>query len=337
MRTETLSHLRCPLCREPLAVADTGDTAAARALRCPRRHSFDIARQGYVNLLAGRAPHAGDSGEMVAARNAFLGAGHYDFVSTAVVEAAQREITRITAEPATAEPGEPATAEPGEPATAGPGGAGEPARAGPGAPAGRGAAGTSAATYAGLVVDVGAGTGRHLAAVLDALPAAAGLAVDVSKPALRRAARAHRRADAALCDTWRPLPLADGSAALLLDVFAPRNGAEFRRVLRPDGALLVVTPAEDHLAELVGGLGLLRVDPDKAGRVAGSLAGHFDLVDRADHRRALALARPEVRTLVGMGPSAWHADPDRLAERIEALPEPVTVTASVRLAVYHPR
>ena len=48
------------------------------ALRCPRRHSFDIARQGYVDLRAGRAPHAGDTAEMVAARADFLAAGHYD-------------------------------------------------------------------------------------------------------------------------------------------------------------------------------------------------------------------------------------------------------------------
>ena len=46
-------------------------------------------------------------------------------------------------------------------------------------------------------------------AVLAALPDAVGLALDVSKPALRRAARAHPRAAAALADTWQRLPLAD--------------------------------------------------------------------------------------------------------------------------------
>jgi 23S rRNA (guanine745-N1)-methyltransferase len=37
--------LRCPICRLDLA-------AAAGALACRNRHSFDIAREGYVNLLA---------------------------------------------------------------------------------------------------------------------------------------------------------------------------------------------------------------------------------------------------------------------------------------------
>ncbi|MEV4522246.1 23S rRNA methyltransferase [Micromonospora sp. BL1] len=283
MDDRVLARLRCPVCAEPLAEATAG---TARALRCPRGHSFDIARQGYVNLLAGRAPHTGDSAEMVAARAGFLAAGHYDTVAAALAGTAVR------------------------------------------------VAGSD--PYP-LVVDAGAGTGHYLAAVLAALPDAAGLALDVSKPALRRAARAHPRAAAALADTWQRLPLADRSTAVLLNVFAPRNGPEFHRVLDPGGALLVVTPAADHLAELVDALDLLRVDPDKADRVAGSLGGHFAEESATGHRARLALTRAEVTTLVGMGPSAWHADPQRLAARIAALPEPVPVTLSVRLGVHRPR
>ncbi|MFY1659566.1 putative RNA methyltransferase [Micromonospora sp. WMMD1274] len=283
MDDRVLARLRCPVCAEPLAEATAG---TARALRCPRGHSFDIARQGYVNLLAGRAPHTGDSAEMVAARAGFLAAGHYDTVAAALAGTAVR------------------------------------------------VAGSD--PYP-LVVDAGAGTGHYLAAVLAALPDAAGLALDVSKPALRRAARAHPRAAAALADTWQRLPLADRSTAVLLNVFAPRNGSEFHRVLDPGGALLVVTPAADHLAELVDALDLLRVDPDKADRVAGSLGGHFAEESATGHRARLALTRAEVTTLVGMGPSAWHADPRRLAARIAALPEPMPVTLSVRLGVHRPR
>jgi 23S rRNA (guanine745-N1)-methyltransferase len=188
-----------------------------------------------------------------------------------------------------------------------------------------------------FVIDAGAGTGHHLAAVLDALPGAAGLALDVAKPALRRAARAHPRAAAALCDTWRRLPLADGAASVVLNVFAPRNGAEFHRVLHADGALLVVTPTPAHLAELVGSLGLLSVDPDKEDRVAASLAGRFDEVGAVRLERQLHLTHGEVATLVRMGPSAWHADPTALADRIATLPSPSLVTASVHLRRYSPR
>ncbi|MEU8311156.1 putative RNA methyltransferase [Micromonospora sp. NPDC048169] len=283
MDDRILDRLRCPVCAEPLTETTAG---TARALRCPRGHSFDMARQGYVNLLAGRTPHTGDSAEMVAARAGFLAAGHYDTVAAALATTAVR-VAGVEPYP--------------------------------------------------LVVDAGAGTGHYLAAVLAALPDAAGLALDVSKPALRRAAKAHPRAAAALADTWQRLPLADRSTAVLLNVFAPRNGPEFHRVLDPGGALLVVTPAADHLTELVDALDLLRVDPDKAERVAGSLGARFTEESATGHRARLALTRAEVATLVGMGPSAWHADPQRLAARIAALPEPVPVTLSVRLTVHRPR
>lgn len=265
-----LPYLRCPVCAQPVA------QAAERTLRCPRGHSYDIARQGYVNLTRGRAPHTGDSAEMVEARCAFLAAGHYAFISAALVAAARS--------------------------------------AGPGA-----------------VIDAGTGTGWYLARVLDALPDATGLGLDVSKPALRRAARAHPRAAAVLTDLWQPLPLATGSAALILNVFAPRNGPEFHRVLRPDGRLLVVTPAADHLRELIESYRLLHVDPDKVDRVSESLAGHFTVAGTAAHRARLTLTGDELRTLIGMTPSARHVDVAGLpaGDRIE-------VTAAVDLTVYRP-
>ena len=202
-----------------------------------------------------------------------------------------------------------------------------------------------------LVVDAGTGTGYYLARVLDALPGADGVGLDVAPPALRRAARAHPRAGAVLADLWQRLPLADGCAGLVLDVFAPRNGAEFRRILHPDGALLVVTPAADHLAELVEGFGLLRVDRDKAGRVGASLDPHFTATSTTTLRHAMTLSAHEVRSLIGMTPSARHVPlttPDTPAPAIPApdIPAPdipaltvtaMTVTAAVDLTVYRPR
>jgi 23S rRNA (guanine745-N1)-methyltransferase len=161
-----------------------------------------------------------------------------------------------------------------------------------------------------------------------------GLALDASKPAVRRAARAHPRAAAVLCDTWQRLPLADAQAAVLLNVFAPRHGREFHRVLRPDGLLLVATPEPDHLAEVVAGLGLLRVDPEKSARVAASLGPGFVATGETTHRAELRLARSHVRALVEMGPSAWHADRGTLGARLAALPETTVVTAAVRLRCY---
>jgi 23S rRNA (guanine745-N1)-methyltransferase len=182
-----------------------------------------------------------------------------------------------------------------------------------------------------FVVDAGTGTGHYLARVLDALPTAAGLGLDVSKPALRRAARAHPRAAAALADLWRPLPLADASADVLLDVFAPRNGPEFRRVLRPGGVLLVVTPAADHLHELIAAHSLLTVDPAKADRLAASVGAHFTAESTTTLRRSLTLSAAQAHTLIAMTPSARHAQAPAPAS--ETL---VQVTAAVDLTRYRP-
>ncbi|RNL87026.1 methyltransferase type 11 [Halostreptopolyspora alba] len=188
----------------------------------------------------------------------------------------------------------------------------------------------------GMVADVGAGTGYYLRHVLDALPGVHGLALDTSVYALRRASRAHPRAGAASCDAWRVLPLRTGAVGVLLNVFAPRNGPEFRRVLADSGALVVVAPTGRHLAELREPLGLIRVAPDKEDRVARRLATGFAVEGREEVTASLRLDRAGVRTIVGMGPSARHADPAVLRRRISALAETVEVTASWTLSVYRP-
>jgi 23S rRNA (guanine745-N1)-methyltransferase len=262
-----IPYLRCPVCEQSLARAE-------RALRCTRGHNFDLARQGYADLSAGRLPHVGDTAGMVTDRAAFLAAGHYDFIGSALA---------------------------------------------------------AAAATGGLVVDAGTGTGDYLARVLAEAPEATGLGLDVSKPALRRAARCHPRAAAVLADLWRPLPVVTGTAAVILNVFAPRNGAEFRRVLRPDGRLLVVTPTAGHLHELVAAHGLIRVAPDKAARVRDALDDHFAVESVTALEHTLDLSADEARTLIGMTPSAHHVP-------VATLPTTaVKVTAAVDLTVCRPR
>jgi len=268
---DVVEYLVCPHCGQPLAL-----TGGGGPLHCPDRHTFDVARQGYASLLPGDAhTGTGDTAAMVAARAAFLGAGHYAPIAAALAEAVP--------------------------------------------------------TGATSVVDLGAGTGYYLAAVLDALPQAQGLALDISKFALRRAARAHPRAGAVVCDAWRPLPVRDAAASVLLNVFAPRNGPEIRRVLRPGGTALVVSPTDRHLAELVGELGLLGVDARKQERLAATLGPHLELQSASEHSFPMELDHAAVRTVVDMGPSAWHTDPAELDRRIAGLPALAPVTASVTL------
>ena len=117
-------------------------------------------------------------------------------------------------------------------------------------------------------------------------------------------------------------------------MFAPRHGAELRRILNPAGRLLVVTPRPDHLGEIVGPLGLLTVDRRKEERLAGKLSPYFEPAGRREHRVTLSVGREAVGALVAMGPSSWHAEGPALAARIARLPDPAPVTLAVTLSVY---
>ena len=290
---DAVGLLRCPHCGAAFALE-------GRVVRCPAGHVFDVARQGYVSLLAGRAkPPRGDDAAMVAAREAFLAAGHYAPLTAAIADAAV--------------------------AALGPGGP-EAGGAIFGPKPSSGGAGTGVGP-AGCVLELGAGTGHHLAAVLERLPDRVGLALDVSAPALRRAARAHPRAAAIGADAWGPLPLRDGVVALALSVFAPRNGSELARVVAPGGGLVVAVPAPDHLAEL----GLLKVDAAKQARLATQLEPAFVVLERRPVRATLELDAEALTTLVAMGPSARHTDPEAVLGRVDP---PVAVTLALTVARY---
>lgn len=270
---------------------------AGNSVRCAAGHSFDIARHGYVSLLP--AGTSGSGGDTAAMVRA-----RSEFLATghfAPIAAALADAAGHAGMASTAD--------------------------------------ATASSGAGLtrVVDVGAGTGYHLAALLDRMPAASGLALDVSKHALRQAARAHPRIGAVGCDAWRPLPVADHVADVVLNVFAPRRGAELRRILRPGGCLLVIMPAAEHLAELISPLGLLSVDECKRERLEANLGPHFSLDGESEHRGVMTLTHHDLAALAGMGPTAWHADQDAMNERIARLPDPMQVTRAVTLTVLRPR
>jgi 23S rRNA (guanine745-N1)-methyltransferase len=273
---DVLDYLHCPHCEAELAL----DSAA---VRCDAGHSFDVARQGYVTLLPG-TPRAGsgDSAQMVSAREAFLGAGHFEPLAEALVDAAE---------------------------TGGDG----------------------------CVLDLGAGIGWQLARVLDSQPERQGIALDVSRPALQRAARAHRRIGAVGCDIWGALPVRSAAAGLVLNVFAPRNGEAMARVLSPDGLLVVAIPTPRHLGELTGPLGLLSVDSRKPERLERELGPGLELRSSEEREWRMSLGPGDLEALVMMGPSGFHADRNELRARIAGLPEPVEVGASVTLSAWRSR
>ncbi|MEU4150339.1 putative RNA methyltransferase [Streptomyces sp. NPDC026659] len=179
----------------------------------------------------------------------------------------------------------------------------------------------------GAVLDAGCGTGYYLAGALDRLPGARGLGIDSSVRALRAAARAHERAAAAAWDVFRPFPLADRVADVVLDVFAPRNPAEFHRVLRPGGRLVVARPTGRHLAELRAPVA---VDPAKEERLRRAMEPFFTATVTERVEYVLSLPPADARDLLDMTPTARHPGPAETA-----LPRRVTV--SVLATAYWPR
>lgn len=87
--------LACPLDGDPLS-------QSGNSWRCEAGHSFDAARQGYVHLLPvqkKRSRDPGDSKDMVAARQRFLSAGHYEAISDALNQAVAGTLSAARAEP----------------------------------------------------------------------------------------------------------------------------------------------------------------------------------------------------------------------------------------------
>jgi len=179
-----------------------------------------------------------------------------------------------------------------------------------------------------VIVDAGAGTGYYLSEAADALKASATVALDISKYALRRAAKALPEGYALVWDVWRRLPLADAAADAVLNVFAPRNPAEFRRVLRTGGVLIVVTPLPGHLREIRSLGGLLEIGSEKEERVANSLGSGFTFDIGRHVEYTMELSRSDVRNAALMGPSAHHLKPERLEASLDAVSFPLKVSAA---------
>ena len=78
-------ELICPICGEKLCRGE-------KEYRCENGHSFDIARQGHVNLLVvqqKKSLHPGDTREQVLSRRAFLDAGYYAPIARALCDTAK--------------------------------------------------------------------------------------------------------------------------------------------------------------------------------------------------------------------------------------------------------
>ncbi|MBM7411018.1 23S rRNA (guanine745-N1)-methyltransferase [Clavibacter michiganensis] len=254
-------------------------------LRCDRGHAVDVNKRGYASLLAPGTRVTGDSSGMLAARSGFLERGHYAPLVDALIRALTAAMSRQDDS----------------------------------------AASSALASAGGLrILDAGCGTGHYLHGVLDRFPGATGLAADLSPAAVAIAVRSRHDVDGLVADTWAALPLRDGVADVILDVFAPRNLPEFHRALSPGGHVAIVAAGPHHLAELRDEGRAVGVQEDKRERILGAADALFEAVSETRVQRVLRLSDEDVDLLLGMGPSAHHPPGQDALE----LPSPVDATAA---------
>lgn len=188
---------------------------------CPRGHSFDIARSGYINLLQPqerRAKRPGDTPEAVAARRRLHDLGVTEGLRLAIAEAV-------------------------------------------------------AATPNDVVLDAGSGDGFYLG-TLQCESGFDAHGIDISIPAVDAAARRYPGCEWVVANADRVVPYADESFSVVLSITARMNPGEFRRVLRPDGRLLVAVSAPDDLIELRGS------GRDRVAQTLDLFADGFTLIDK---------------------------------------------------------
>lgn len=178
------------------------------------------------------------------------------------------------------------------------------------------------------VCEIGAGTGYYLSHTLDAIQGSRGVGIDVSVPAAKHLAKCHPRVGAVVADAWSRLPLHDEALNAITVIFAPRNAAEFARVLKPGGQVVVLTADTGHLAELREPLGIIDVEKGKVERMIEQAAGHLRPVAEPELVEfTMKLDQSSIASQIGMSPSVRHIHPEVLTQRIAALPTQMTVTA----------
>jgi 23S rRNA (guanine745-N1)-methyltransferase len=102
--------------------------------------------------------------------------------------------------------------------------------------------------------------------------------------------------------------------------------------VRRDATLIVVSAASRHLQELRP-LHTIGVDPRKGDRLSRQLSPWFRPADTGQLAWTLELTREQAAAVLGMGPAARHLKPD-FNRRLNALDEPIVVTAAAELRVF---
>nr|WP_245671930.1 methyltransferase domain-containing protein [Caryophanon latum] len=235
--------LSCPHCAQQVTVSEEGRIA------CENNHSFDVAKQGYVNMLT-HAVQSMYTKDLFTSRKTVLESGLYDDV--------QRTLASYIENGA-------------------------------------------------VVLDTGCGEGTHLARICEK-SGAFGIGIDLAKEGIIEAAR-HYKKEAWIVGDLAKSPFPAATFDAILNILSPANYDEFKRLLKPNGRVIKVVPAERYLTELRQ---QLFADSEKESYSNAQTVARFNEafthVEQQRVTTTMALTPELVPHLLNMTPMGWHRD-----------------------------
>lgn len=172
-----------------------------------------------------------------------------------------------------------------------------------------------------VLVDIGCGQGYYTQAF--EVPEKYG--VDLSKEAILHAAKTDK-STLYIVSTIYDLPFADDSVDMVTSIFTPLPVKEISRILKEDGVLIIVSPAEYHLVELKKQLyDKVYLNEEKREELEGFVLVHDEVI--TDKRKV-----DDVWDLFEMTPYRYRS-PKEGIEKIRNLDE-LDITFSFLIQVY---
>jgi len=245
----------CPICQSPLK-----QHLPSKGYYCEKKHHFDMAKEGYLNLLPvqhKKSKEPGDSRAMMRSRRNFLEAEFYLPMAKAIAAIINQHRTE---------------------------------------------------TSPMHILDMGCGEGyysRQIEAYCDNSETLDLHGIDIAKNAIFAAAKKQANARFIVASNKR-LPYADNYFDLLLRVYAPSNDEEIKRILKPEGLLLIVTPGPRHLWQLKQFI----YKEVKEHTITVDLPEGFEQIDTQRLSYTIKPDQINRMALLQMTPFAWRAKAD---------------------------